>query len=191
MNTLDPARNYKARPGYELHDMIALPGWDDQSIWGWDAATGSFFGQLWRNGSTADEPEIWLTGTRKPYPWPACIALEIVETTKAEPIAVVHAMGIADPDPSLIDEPEIRARVSELTRALDASPYGMSKVQALAWVLGTAPLSPGTRTAWQEKPTAAQVDAEHHMVTGRVYREVSERDYFSGADEALWWALGR
>jgi hypothetical protein len=66
----------------------------------------------------------------------------------------------------------------------------MSRIQALARVLGTAPLSPGTRTAWNVKPTPAQVDAEHHLVTGRVYRE-ENRDFYSGADEALWWALGR
>ncbi|WP_285489437.1 hypothetical protein, partial [Amycolatopsis taiwanensis] len=39
-----------------------------------------------------------------------------------------------------------------------------------------------------------QADAEHHMVTGRVYLggdKFHGRDFFSGADEALSWALGR
>jgi hypothetical protein len=47
------------------------------------------------------------------------------------------------------------------------------------------------------RPTPEQVDAEHQMVTGqlcRVYRggtATDSQNFFAGADELLWWALGR
>lgn len=148
MSTPDHSRNHTARAGHQLHDAVDLPGWEHQSIWGWNEGTGSFYAQLWRNSSSSDAPEIWLTGAQKPYPWPGSIALEIVEHTQAEPLAVVQAMGIAHPEPALRPDQEIGSLVSELIAANDPSPYSMSKMQALAWVLGTAPLSPGTRNAW-------------------------------------------
>jgi hypothetical protein len=93
MTVPDHSRNHTARPGYQLHDAVDLPGWEHQSIWGWDEGTGSFYAQLWRNGSASDAPEIWLTGARTPYPWPASIALAIVEGTKTDALTVVHGQG--------------------------------------------------------------------------------------------------
>jgi hypothetical protein len=93
-------------------------------------------------------------------------------------------MAVAYPAPALRPEPEIGALVTELIAENDPSRYSMSKIQALTWVLGTARLSPGAHTAWHVKPTPAQVDAEHHLVTGRFYGE-NNRDLYAGADEAL------
>lgn len=189
------SRNHTARPGHQLHDAVDLPGWEDQSIWGWDEGTGSFYAQLWRNDSTSDTPDIWLTAARTPYPWPSSIALSIVEQTGVDALTVVRAMGLAHPDPTLLADEAIMDRAGELARLNDQSRYIGGQVHALAWVQGLAEFTPGTRTEWgTRKPSAAQVDAEHHMVTGRVYRgedSVDGRDFFAGADEALWWALGR
>src|SRR5690349_2443743 len=68
MEANDFSRNHTARPGYQLQNAIDLPGWEDQSIWGWADGVGSFYAQLWRNGSTSDAPEIWLSGASTPYP---------------------------------------------------------------------------------------------------------------------------
>jgi hypothetical protein len=192
----DHARNHTARPGYQLHDAVDLRGWDHRSIWGWDQGTGSFYAQLWRNDSTSEAPDIWLTGARTPYPWPASIALAIVENTEADALTTVRAMGIAHPDPSLLPDDTIMDRADELNKADDRSDYGRGQIHALAWTQGLAEFTTGTRTEWgrNRRPTPEQVDAEHHMVTGQLYRGGTKRDskdFFAGADELLWWALGR
>jgi hypothetical protein len=46
MDAYDHSRNHAARPGHQSHDVIDLPGWEDQSIWGWDDGVGSFYAQL-------------------------------------------------------------------------------------------------------------------------------------------------
>lgn len=193
MSVSDHSRNHTARPGDQLHDGIDLPGWEHQSIWGWDDGTRSFYAHLWRNGSTSDAPEIWLSGVRKPYPWPGCIALEIVEHTDADRLAVVQAMGIAHPNPTLRTKAEIMQRVDELKELRDNGDYIGGQIHALAWTQGLTELTPGTHTK-HPRPTPEQADAEHHIITGRVYLggdTFHGRDFFSGADEALWWALGR
>lgn len=195
MSTLAYSRNHNARPGYQLHDAIDLHGWEDQSIWGWDEGTGNFFAQLWRNGSSSDAPEIWLTGTRKPYAWPGCIALDIVEHTASDPLAVVQALGIAHPEPALRGDDEITGRIDQLKSLNDQSEYIGGQIAALAWTRGQAELTPSTRAPWdQRRPSAARADAEHHLITGRVYLggdPVHGGSFFNGADEALWWTLGR
>jgi hypothetical protein len=102
MDAYDHSCNHAARPGRQLHDVIDLPGREDQSIWGWDDGVGGFYVQLWRNGSSSDAPEIWLTGARKPYPWPGSIALEIVEHTHAQPLAVVQRWPLRTPRPRCV-----------------------------------------------------------------------------------------
>ena len=196
MTVPDHSRNHTARPGYQLHDAIDLPGWEEQSIWGWDEGTGSFYAQLWRNGSSSDAPEIWLTGARTPYPWPASIALAIVERTKTDALTVVQAMGIAHPAPTLLPDDTITDKADEIIKLNDRSPYIGGQNHGLAWIQGLADFTTGTRTEWDRsrRPTPAQVDAEHHMVTGQLYRggnAVDGKDFFAGADEILWWALGR
>jgi len=191
MSLPEHSRNHTVRPGERLHDAVHLSGWEHRSIWGWDEGTSSFFAQLWRNGNSSDEPDIWLTGARKPYPWPGCIALEIAENAEADALPVVRAMGIAHPEPTLRTPDEIFGRTRELYKIPNRNGYVGGQAHALAWTQGLAEFTPGTRTYWGDrKPTADRVDAEHHMVTGSVYRG-ENRDFFSGADESLWWALGR
>lgn len=139
------SRNHNARPGYQLHDAIDLLGWEDQSIWGWDEGTSSFFAQLWRNGSSSEAPEIWLTGARKPYPWPGCIALDIVELIEADSLAVVQALGIADPEPALRSEDDIARHADQLTSLNDRSEYIGGQLAALTWTRGQSELTLSTR----------------------------------------------
>lgn len=194
MNVSRYSRNHDARPGYALHDAIDLAGWDDRSIWGWDDGTGSFYAQLWRNGSTSDAPGIWLSGARKPYPWPGSVALDIVQHTGAAPLAVVQALGLADPAPRLRDAAEITQQIAQLTSLNDNGGYIVGQLYALAWTQGLETLSPSTRGKDDDsRPAPDRVDAEHHLITGRIYLGGGERSqaFYSGADEALWWALGR
>ncbi|WP_125789751.1 hypothetical protein [Amycolatopsis sp. WAC 01375] len=189
------SRNHGARPGYALHDAIDLAGWGDRSIWGWDDGIGSFYAQLWRNGSSSDAPDIWLSGASKPYPWPGCVALDIVQHTGAAPLSVVQALGIADPVPRLRDTTEITQQIDELKPLDDTDGYIGGQLYALAWTQGIETLSPSTRGQDDHsRPAPDRVDAEHHLITGRVYLGGdAERTqaFYSGADEALWWALGR
>lgn len=191
MRRPEHSRNHTACPGTRLHDAVDLSGWEHRSIWGWDDGTSSFFAQLWRNDSTSDEPDVWLTGARKPFPWPGCIALEIVEHTEHDALAVVCGMGIAHPAPTLRTSEEIFNRTDELSELNDDGRYVGGKIHALAWTQGLAEFTPGTRTYWGDSvPTVERVDAEHHMITGSRYRD-DNRAFFSGADESICWALGR
>jgi hypothetical protein len=126
------------------------------------------------------------------YPWPGCIALEIVERIRnLDPLGVVRAMGLADPNPQLRPDAEIMALVREAA-SLGDSPFAQGQIRALGWTLGRADRSPASLLAWYSgRPTAAQVDAEHQMATGAVYRQGADREAFSGVDTALWQALGR
>jgi hypothetical protein len=105
------SRNYEVRPGDYLHDGIALEGWDEQSYWGYSAHEGSFFAQLWPNGSTADEPPIWLSGIRTVYPWPGSIVLELMERLDRDPVEIVRALGVAHPRARLRSAAEITQRL--------------------------------------------------------------------------------
>src|ERR1043165_7598446 len=127
------SRNHTARPGFQERDAVDLLGWDEQSIWGWDEGLSSFYAQLWRNGSVADSPEIWLSGTRTSYPWPGCLALDIVKYTGVDPLTIVRAMAIAHPAPTVRTDEEI-LRVLAKLRGGDA--YIGGHIQALAWTQG-------------------------------------------------------
>ncbi len=184
-------RHHDARPGYDLHDALDLPGWENQSIWGWDQMTSSFYAQLWRNNSSSDAPDIWLSGAMKTYPWPGSVALEIVERTQADADTVIRAMGLADPNPQLRDEQEILKHHHEFAAISDQAGYVKGLADSLAWIRGKHPETPGTGTPWHDgRPSASRVVAEHHMVTGQVYRD-PDRGTFAGADTGLFWSLGR
>lgn len=53
---------------------VLLQGWDHRSVWGWDAAEGGYFAQLWRNDRpddpVADKPHMSL-GTFPAPPVPS------------------------------------------------------------------------------------------------------------------------
>lgn len=53
---------------------LVLPGWDDYSVWGWDAAEGALFAQLWRNGDDSrSEPRVWIAPGQW---WPATTSVD-------------------------------------------------------------------------------------------------------------------
>ncbi|MGH3867229.1 MAG: hypothetical protein ACRDQ4_14015 [Pseudonocardiaceae bacterium] len=190
MQSLDVSRHYGREPGTSFVDTLYLAGWEKQSVWGYDEPLGSFFAQLWTNASTSDEPEIWLSGAYEIYPWPSCIALEILEWTRATALAVVRALGVANPKPTLRLQDEITTRMTAIGEPRDQTRFVAGQLLALAWTAGVAELCPGSRRpAAPDRPSPPRVDAEHHLVTGRVYRG-ADRDFYSGADTELWWALG-
>ncbi|MFG1644318.1 hypothetical protein ACGFMK_28870 [Amycolatopsis sp. NPDC049252] len=71
------SRSYDRQPGEEFRDMVDLPGWEHQSIWGCEV--GAFYAQLWRNDNRGDTPDLWLSGVRTAYSRPSCLVVEIVE----------------------------------------------------------------------------------------------------------------
>jgi hypothetical protein len=40
---------------------VDLPGWSEQSIWGYDEVLERYWAQLWRDEDRLDEPRIWIT----------------------------------------------------------------------------------------------------------------------------------
>ena len=40
---------------------INLPGWADQSIWGYDPLLQCYCAQLWRDEDRTDRPRIWIS----------------------------------------------------------------------------------------------------------------------------------
>ncbi len=93
---------------------------------------GSFFVKLWTNGSTSDEPEIWLSGFDTIYPWPSGIVLEVAEHLNEDPLPVVHGLGLADPNPTLRSEDEIMQRIKDLSELGPPSRYVAGQIRALA-----------------------------------------------------------
>jgi hypothetical protein len=46
---------------------LPLPGYEQCSVWGWDAQMGTLFAQVYSNGEDSrDEPRIWITSPRYP-----------------------------------------------------------------------------------------------------------------------------
>jgi hypothetical protein len=45
-----------------FREALRLPGWSDQSIWGYDEQMDTYFAQLWRDGDTNDDPTVWISG---------------------------------------------------------------------------------------------------------------------------------
>ena len=45
-----------------FREALWLPGWSDQSIWGYDEQMDTFFAQLWRDSDTNEDPTVWVSG---------------------------------------------------------------------------------------------------------------------------------
>ena len=102
MFELSTSRNFDRPPRAEFRSTLELPGWQNQSAWGYDEPIGSYFAQLWRNTNRDEgQPDIWLSGIRSNYARPGSIALEIMKSTGHDPLTIVSAMGILDPAPRL------------------------------------------------------------------------------------------
>lgn len=187
------SRHYGALPGHDLDTSVELPGWEQESRWGWDPENSSFYAQLWRNTSDDALPNIWLSAAwGKHYPMPGCIVLSIVERTTIDPVDVVAALGLAHPNPTCRPQEELSARLRVLaTQERDLYVHG--QIAAVGWLAGVLDRTAAGGQPWPEntRPTAIQVDAEQHITTGLLHRELDRKRYFTGIDEILWWALGR
>jgi hypothetical protein len=81
--------------------MLDLAGWEDLSIWGWDAQMQTLFAQLWRNGEDRngdDPPDFWISPPR----YAATAAVEdlarwIAAAAGIGPRAVLQAMAETAP----------------------------------------------------------------------------------------------
>ena len=40
---------------------VDLPGWSEQSIWGYDEMLECFWAEFWRDDDRFDEPRIWIS----------------------------------------------------------------------------------------------------------------------------------
>jgi hypothetical protein len=172
---------------------LDLPGWGWQSYWGMSDREVGFFAALWRSDRWRPVPDYALVNGRQYYKYPGCLTLRIVEITGLSSLKVVQAMAIADPEPTLRAD-------DELTAALDNHPpytapdFKRGVIDGLRWLLGTNRKAPGSQKRWpRSKPRPEQADAEEQMLLGRTMDRdhIDQQGYYSGAESALWWALGR
>jgi hypothetical protein len=187
-------RHYCRCKDCEFTEPLPLPGFEDRSVWGFDNRRGSFFAQLWPNGSRSGNPHASLPADERGYWWPSCLALDIVAVTKMEPTAVLAALVLLDPASAVRPTSELEGRVE--TPAGVSADYRDGYRRALRWVLGTECICPGSRRSWPgERPTAQIVDAECQLLSGRVYshelHEILTQQFNGGGEAALLWALGR
>jgi hypothetical protein len=75
-------------------------------------------------------------------------------------------------------------RIRELGALGPPSRYIAGQIRALGWTRGLVESCPCSRRRWgrTRTPSPAQVDAEHHLVTGRIY-QCEDRDLYS---ERVW-----
>jgi len=189
----DATRNFGAKPGYALHDSIDLDGWGQRSIWGYDDGVGSFYAQLWRNPGDREAPDVWLSGAAPRYPWPGSLDLAVVEATRRDPVSVVRALGLADPNAFLRAAGELTGAIDRLPNQ-GRDPYEAGQLAVYQWAISGAGPAPGSWLPWNgQKPTAEHATAEQYMITARVYQphDATTQAWVGGADEALAWALSR
>ena len=188
MTEAEWSRHHHVRAGSDFFDAIWLVGFDQQSTWGYDTNDGSFFAQIWRNGSRGDSPDLWLTAPR-PLSHPECVVAPIVEHTGHDPLGVVRALGIAHPAPRLRTIAEIDEHRSQYDM-LVANSFTRGARVASGWLnggLGVAPLSESRRDDSEHPaPDAAVVDAEASFATGVVY--LTNSDYAVGVETMLVYA---
>jgi hypothetical protein len=76
---------------------LDLPGWEDFSVWGWDARDGELYAQLWRNtDDPRDMPRVWIStsaGWPRSTAMPELLAGWIAEATGEDKAAVLQAMA--------------------------------------------------------------------------------------------------
>ena len=172
---------------------LDLPGWGWQSYWGMNEREVGYFAALWRTRRFCPVPDYALVTGHQYYKYPGCLTLRIVEITGLSSLKVVQAMAIADPEPTLRTD-------DALTAALDDHPphcapdFQRGVVDGLRWLLGTGRKAPGSQKRWPRgRPRPEHADAEEQMLLGRTMDRdhIDLQGYYSGAECALWWALGR
>lgn len=79
-----------------IRRVLALPGYTNQSVWGYDESLQSYFATIWADTSSGDEePDIWIMGM------PAIsteveLAAIIAWKVDVEPADVLSAMHMWD-----------------------------------------------------------------------------------------------
>lgn len=186
----DVTRNADVVPGVEdFYDAIDLPGWDDRGTWGYDPGMRSFYAQLWRNGSTAEDPEIWLNGASQPLAWPSCILVRLVELTGVDPLTVMNALGLAAHDGPIASPQSFMDQLEEVGRQPSPYPYVEGQRIALLWLLGQESTCPGSGWSWTPSvPSRTVVNAEMLMANGDIYLR-GLGGVASGVEEVLVDAL--
>ena len=190
--TIDYSRYYDFNQGRDFVAPLHLDGWDLRSVWGLSNRSQTFFAGLWHNGQHTPVPNHALFSGVRSYRWPACIAVDLLEITEHDPLAVVRAMAIAEPSPRLRPASDIAHTAANLPHAAPDFTEGMHA--ALLWVQGGRRVAPACGIAWPGgAPTAEQVDAEEQMATGRTYdyRLIHRQIFYGGVAAALSWVLGR
>lgn len=72
-----------------------LPGWSNQSIWGYDEQMDTFFARLWRDEDTNDEPTVSISGC-DPIENGRQLAAHIASATEVDVRSAMRAM-LCDP----------------------------------------------------------------------------------------------
>lgn len=181
------ARNVKLEVVDGFTDVVLIDGWQERSIWGWDSMMQSCYAQLWRNGSHADAPDVWLDGVTERYARPECLALRLVELIGADPLATVDGLGIGTgnepPAPLAAVEHELH------TFGGEREGYGLGRRLGLEWLSGKSIECPGSGWPWNgQVPTRPVINAEARLLTGRIYMGAHD-PLLSGVDDALAWSL--
>ncbi|MCZ3390038.1 MAG: hypothetical protein LH645_13210 [Actinomycetia bacterium] len=76
-----------------FREALRLPGWSEQSIWGYDENIGTYFAQLWRDEDRNDEPTIWISGC-DPIASGLELAAHIASATGVDVESAMRAMHI-------------------------------------------------------------------------------------------------
>lgn len=181
-----------------------LQGWERYSAWGFDAGTGSYCAELYRNTDDPDGPPvIRLSARMERYHLAPLLFARIVQVTGAAATEVYEAMLTDLPDgvPDVLHSPadpvapgvSLADVESELDNCLlrfggDETEAGM--IDALQWVLGLRPDSPsGTVPRGGARPSPIEIAAEAWSASAAIYQK-GVQPRVVGAENALFWVIG-
>ena len=199
------ARNHGLHSGDDFSDTIELPGWEEQSIWGWDPQAVTFYAQLWKNENDGDTPDVWLSGVSRPMGSPGSVVREVAKRLHKLPFIIANALGLEDPDPVVpsreaatkrlrdeLDHAEVdlagddkRADFVADLRARGLDDQTVGALSGLLWLAGRQLLAPASFVPCP--PLAHAVTAERLVAAGRVVDDRSDPEYFMGVHRILRW----
>lgn len=74
-----------------FRETLRLPGWSDESIWGYDEQMGTYFAQLWHDSDSNGDPTVWISGLH-PIESATQLATRIASVTDVPMESVMRAM---------------------------------------------------------------------------------------------------
>ncbi len=162
------------RPGQEFRAALELPGWDHESLWGWEL--GAYLLQLVPNYAAEDGPDLSIVDS----PATGHVALRIFEFTGADPLSICRALRILPASP--VASPSDVAR----QRMRNAPELSEEELTVLSWCVGEGRRCPASELAWTPgvAPTFEIVAAEQVIATGMMYTDRSNA-VVAQYDEAL------